>query len=143
LAYTLAEEAGLTSYWRNLYVDLYQSDSLEQLREVWDYCNRVAAKGSPHFRKLEELKNQLKEQWHGETVRVLNQEMAPLINRPFIWFEKLKSPEAHLDAYMHSRATSAGAMAAALGLSSEDDANQALYNAQSYYKSVSSTTLTR
>lgn len=138
LAYTLAEEAGMTGYWRNLYTDLYQADNLEVLKEVWDHCWRVSDRNSPNFRKLEELKNQLKERWHEETVLVINQEMAPLLNRPFIWFEKLYPDDPILDAYMHTGATSADALRLRmeLGLTGEQAANEALYNAQSYYKSV-------
>jgi hypothetical protein len=136
LAYSLAEETGLTGYWRNLYVDLYEAQTLEQLREAWDYINRVADKKSPQFRKIEELKNTLKEKWHGETVRILNLEMAPLLNRPFIWFEKSFPLDPALEAYMHAGATSAAALGVALGLGSGQVASDALYIAQSYYKSV-------
>lgn len=137
LAYSLADEAGMTGYWRNLFTALYEADSLEKLKEEWEYCCRVCDRKSPHFRKLEELKNTLKEKWHEETVRVINLEMTPLLNRPFIWFEKLFPADPALDAYMHAGATSATALGSTLGLESCQAANQALYDAQSYYKSVS------
>jgi hypothetical protein len=136
LGYTLAEEAGMTGYWRNLYVNLYKAESLEKLKEEWEYCYRVADRRSPYFRKIEELKNLLKAKWAEETARVINVEMAPLLNRTPIWFEKPFPSDPVIEAYMHGGATSADDLYLTLGLGNEQAGSLALYKAQTFFKST-------